>query len=68
MIGITPPTVRERRPGPGNHKLPLRCTDEGCPSRRECKRPGFAGEPHDFKHNRGEGAICAYFVSREGEA
>ena len=67
MIGINPANVTPRRPQPGNHKLPLRCTDTACPSWAVCKRPGFPGEPHSFRHNRGDGAFCAYLVStREG--
>ncbi len=51
---------------PGNHKKPMRCTDSTCPSRSNCHRPDFEGEDHDFKHNRGQSAICAYLVKKEG--
>lgn len=60
--------ARPRHPGPGNHRAPLRCTDADCPSRDICRRPGFSGEPHSFRHNRGASAFCAYFVIREGAA
>jgi len=64
MIGITSPTTIERRPERGCLRKPLRCT-EGCPSRDKCQRPGNSGESHNFKHNRGDAAFCAYFVSKE---
>lgn len=66
MIGITPPTVKNRRPESGNHPLPLRCTDMDCPSRRICMRPNNPGETHNFNHNRGDKMFCAYLTHKEG--
>jgi hypothetical protein len=65
MIGIASPAIVSRRPERGCLRKPLRCTDEGCPTRDRCKRPGNSGEPHNFKHNRGDSVFCAYFVSKE---
>lgn len=64
MIGITSPTTRTNRPERGHHVKPLRCTDDGCPSRTKCLRPDNPGEDHNFKHNRGTNSICAYFTAK----
>lgn len=66
MIGAPSPRTTANRPERGSLRKPLRCTDEDCPSRERCKRPGNSGEPHNFKHNRGDSSICAYYVSKEG--
>lgn len=57
-----------KRCGKGNHKKPLRCTDERCPSRSKCKRPGFEGEERDFSGNRAGEDICGYFVRMDDSA
>lgn len=66
MIGVASPNTKERRPERGCLRKPLRCTDDGCPSRDKCQRPGNAGEAHNFKHNRGSADFCAYLVFKEG--
>lgn len=65
MIGIASPKNHTNRPERGHLKKPLRCTDDGCPSRANCRRPGNPGEPHNFKHNRGNSATCAYYMHKE---
>jgi len=48
-------------------RKPLRCSDELCPSKDKCLRPNFEGESHNFSHNRGVKAICAYLVEQDAQ-
>lgn len=65
LVGGEMHDARDRRPGPGNHARPLRCTDKACPSRSKCRRPEFEGKDGEFHRNREGKEWCAYIVHKE---
>lgn len=67
MIGVESPKRAPGNPAPGNHRLPLSCSDRACKSFKECLRPENEGPDGNFHRNRDGKDRCACFQDKRDQ-